>query len=54
MIPMVDLKAQYTNLKPEIDQAINEVLSSGQFILGHNVEAFEKEVADYLGCQLLQ
>ncbi|HBA34567.1 MAG TPA: erythromycin biosynthesis sensory transduction protein eryC1 [Gammaproteobacteria bacterium] len=51
MIPMVDLKAQYTNLKPEIDQAINEVLSSGQFILGHNVEAFEKEVADYLGCQ---
>ena len=51
MIPMVDLKQQYANLKPEIDAAISEVLSSSQFILGPNVAEFEKEVAAFLGCE---
>ena len=49
MIPMVDLKAQYNNLKTEIDQAMLEALGNTQFILGPNVQNFEKETAKYLG-----
>ena len=49
MIPLVDLKAQYAELKPEIDAAIAEVVESCQFILGPKVEAFEADFAAY--CQ---
>jgi len=49
MIPMVDLRAQYQAHKPEIDAALAQVLESTQFILGANVQAFEREAADYLG-----
>jgi len=49
MIPILDLKAQYHLLKTEIDVAIERVLESGTFILGPNVEAFEAEIAHYLG-----
>lgn len=49
MIPMVDLKIQYNNLKKEIDQAVLEALGNTQFILGPNVQNFEKEAASYLG-----
>lgn len=49
MIPMVDLKNQYHILKNEIDQGILEALENTQFILGPNVQNFEKETADYLG-----
>jgi dTDP-4-amino-4,6-dideoxygalactose transaminase len=49
MIPLLDLKAQYLSIKDEIDAAIQEVMVSGQYILGKNVEAFEKEIADYCG-----
>ena len=49
MIPMVDLKAQYANLKEEIDRGLQEALDSCAFILGPNVQAFEREAADYLG-----
>ena len=49
MIPLVDLKAQYRTLKPEIDAAIGRVLESGQFVLGPAVEAFEREFASYCG-----
>ncbi len=49
MIPMVDLKLQYQQLKPQIDAAIAEVLESTAFVLGPNVRAFEAEAADYLG-----
>jgi len=49
MIPMVDLKKQYHILKTEIDDALHDVLENTQFILGPNVQAFEKEAAGYLG-----
>lgn len=49
MIPMVDLKTQYAQLKDEIDQGIQDVLESCAFILGPNVQAFEREAAAYLG-----
>lgn len=49
MIPMVDLKTQYHNLKNEIDSVVLEAIESSQFILGPNVTAFEQEAAAYLG-----
>ncbi|MBT1071354.1 DegT/DnrJ/EryC1/StrS family aminotransferase [Pelotalea chapellei] len=49
MIPMVDLKTQYHNLKEEIDCAVLDAIESSQFILGPNVTAFEQESAAYLG-----
>jgi len=48
-IPLVDVKAQYERLIPEIVERMREVLESGTFILGPNVTAFEQEAADYLG-----
>jgi dTDP-3-amino-3,4,6-trideoxy-alpha-D-glucose transaminase len=48
-IPLVDVKAQYEPLLPRIREAIDGVLESGDFILGPNVAAFEREAADYLG-----
>ncbi len=48
-IPIFDLKAQYAQLAPEIDQAITRVLQSGQFILGEDVRLLEQEIATYLG-----
>jgi dTDP-4-amino-4,6-dideoxygalactose transaminase len=47
--PLVDVKAQYERLIPQIQERIGEVLDSGVFILGPNVEAFEREAAAYLG-----
>ena len=46
-IPLVDLKSQYKQIKSEIDEAVQGVIKSGQFILGPEVEAFESEVATY-------
>lgn len=48
-IPLVDLKAQYDSIKPEIQAAINRVLDTSQFILGKEVEAFEEAFAGYCG-----
>ena len=49
MIPLVDVKAQYAPLIPELKERFAEVLESGLFILGPNVKAFEEEAAAYLG-----
>lgn len=49
MVPFLDLRAAYLELKPEIDAAIARVLDSGWYILGHEVEAFEAEWAEYCG-----
>ncbi|PKM45127.1 MAG: erythromycin biosynthesis sensory transduction protein eryC1 [Gammaproteobacteria bacterium HGW-Gammaproteobacteria-1] len=51
MIPMVDLKGQYQSFKDEIDSGILQALENTQFILGPNVQAFEKEAAEYLGVE---
>ncbi len=48
-IPLVDVKAQYEPLLPRVREAIEGVLVSGEFILGPNVAAFEREAAAYLG-----
>src|SRR5436190_19202640 len=49
MIPFVDLKAQYAQIKPEIDAAVAAVLESGQYASGAQVAAFESEFAEYCG-----
>jgi|SRR5579871_694336 len=49
MIPLADLKAQYRGIKAEIDAAIARVLENAHFILGPEVEAFEKDFARYCG-----
>ena len=51
MIPIVDLKAQYQSIKNEITEAVQGVLESSHFVLGPNVEALEKEVAEYCQCR---
>lgn len=47
MIPLVDLKTQYNNLKKDLEKAINKVLSKTEFILGEEVDLFEEEFARY-------
>ena len=47
-IQMVDLKSQYEKIKSQVDQAINDVLSSTQFINGEHVKSFQNELAAYL------
>lgn len=46
---MVDLKRQYQHIKPEIDNAIQQVIDSTAFINGPDVQAFASELAAYLG-----
>jgi dTDP-4-amino-4,6-dideoxygalactose transaminase len=48
-IPLVDVKAQYASLLPELKDRLAEVLEAGVFILGPNVKAFEEEAAALLG-----
>lgn len=47
MIPFLDLKAPHIELREEVSEAIDRVLSSGWYILGPEVEAFETEFARY-------
>lgn len=49
MIPFLDLKAPYLELKQELDVAIARVVSSGWFIGGPEVDQFEAEYATYCG-----
>lgn len=46
-VPMIDLKAQYLPLKEEIKHALKEIVESGRFVLGQNVESLETEIASY-------
>lgn len=48
-IPLVDLRAQYERIKPEIDAALQRVIDGTAFILGPEVAAFEEAFARYLG-----
>lgn len=48
-IQMVDLRAQYEKIGPEIDKVIKSVLLSTAFIKGPDVKLFEEELQDYMG-----
>jgi len=48
-VRFIDLKAQYTSLKPQIDAAIQGVLDRTAFILGKELTNFEQAFAAYVG-----
>ncbi len=48
-VPFLDLKSAYCELQAELDAAARRVLESGWYILGEEVEAFEREFAAYCG-----
>lgn len=48
-VPLLDLKEQNQKLRPEIEAALGRVLDTNGFILGGEVAALEKELADYCG-----
>ncbi len=50
-IPMLDLKAEYAVLEPELSESLLGVLRSAQFILGPHAVALEHEVAEYCGVE---
>ncbi|RKP50854.1 DegT/DnrJ/EryC1/StrS family aminotransferase [Trinickia fusca] len=51
MVPFLDLSAGYQELKTELDAAYRRVMDSSWFILGREVEAFEKEFARFCGVE---
>lgn len=46
-----DLQREYSELQPELDAAVQRVLHSGWFILGQELEVFERTFAAYLGVE---
>lgn len=49
MVPMIDLKRQFADIKDEVLAAVTGILESAHYILGPNVAEFEKKVAAYHG-----
>ena len=48
-VPLLDLRRQYEQLRPEILAAVERVCASQHYILGVEVEAFEREMSQYCG-----
>ena len=49
MIPLSDPGASYRSAKEQVNLAIERVMGSGNYILGVEVETFEREFAEYIG-----
>jgi dTDP-4-amino-4,6-dideoxygalactose transaminase len=47
MIPFLDLKSQYQEIKSDINAAVTRVIESGQYVLGQEVIAFEERFGEY-------
>ena len=50
-VSLLDLKAEYSELREEILAALDRVCQRSSFILGEEVEAFEQEFAAYCGSE---
>lgn len=48
-VPVLDLKAEYAELRHEILPAMDRVCQNAEYVLGAEVEAFEREFADFCG-----
>ncbi|MDM1263169.1 DegT/DnrJ/EryC1/StrS family aminotransferase [Acinetobacter indicus] len=51
MIEFIDLKAQQSRIRTEIDAGIQRVLAHGQYILGPEVKELEEKLAAYVGAK---
>jgi dTDP-4-amino-4,6-dideoxygalactose transaminase len=49
-VPLLDLKAQYADIKADIDDAVRRVMESARFIGGPEVSSLEDEIARYSQC----
>jgi dTDP-4-amino-4,6-dideoxygalactose transaminase len=49
-VPLLDLRAQHETIREAVQEAINRVVESQYFILGPEVEALEREIAEYSQC----
>jgi dTDP-4-amino-4,6-dideoxygalactose transaminase len=49
MIPMLDLRAQFESIAPEIRAVVEDVLTAQQFVLGPQGEVLEREIAEACG-----
>jgi len=50
-VPLLDLKAQYTTIRQEIEPVVKEVIESQYFILGPKVQELEKKISTYSQCE---
>jgi dTDP-4-amino-4,6-dideoxygalactose transaminase len=50
-VPLLDLQRQYEQVRAEVLAAVGRVCASQQYILGAEVEAFEREIASYCGAR---
>lgn len=50
-VPLLDLRAQHAAIENEVRCAMDRVVASQHFILGPEVEQFEKEIAEYSACR---
>src|SRR5260370_21087249 len=50
-VPFLDLKAQFGNIRDELLDAVSRVLESQHLILGAEVDALEREVAEYVDAE---
>ena len=48
-VPYVDFVLQHKSMRNDLHACLERLLESGQFILGPEVESFEKVFADYIG-----
>jgi len=48
-VPILDLKSEYAEMRDEILAALDRVCQKSAFVLGEEVEAFEREFADFCG-----
>ncbi|HEV2665960.1 MAG TPA: DegT/DnrJ/EryC1/StrS family aminotransferase [Blastocatellia bacterium] len=49
-VPLLDLRAQFQTIRGEVMAAVERVFESQHFVLGPEVEAFERDAAEY--CQV--
>ena len=48
-VPLLDLRAQYASVGPAVEAAVRRVLESGYYIMGEDVVALERELAERAG-----
>jgi dTDP-4-amino-4,6-dideoxygalactose transaminase len=50
-VPLLDLRAQYSEIESEITEAVRRLFRTQQFILGPNVKELEQRIAEYSQCR---